>query len=91
MCGFSREARGYAAGHAIEVVDEPKLLAMLETVGARFNPEILSLLDDRRKMCPKCGAEMVLRTATKGRGAGQQFWGCSNYSKFPRCPFTMPL
>lgn len=29
--------------------------------------------------CPKCGAPMVLRTATKGVNAGNQFWGCSKY------------
>lgn len=33
-------------------------------------------------MCPKCGSEMVLRTAGKGKNAGKQFWGCS---RFPKC------
>lgn len=33
-------------------------------------------------MCPKCGNEMVLRTAKKGDNQGQKFWGCPNY---PRC------
>jgi predicted RNA-binding Zn-ribbon protein involved in translation (DUF1610 family) len=32
--------------------------------------------------CPKCGGEMILRTAKKGANAGGQFWGCSNY---PQC------
>jgi hypothetical protein len=32
--------------------------------------------------CPKCGADMVLRTAKKGSNVGSQFWGCSN---FPKC------
>ncbi len=32
--------------------------------------------------CPKCGSEMVLRTAKSGSNQGEQFWGCSNY---PRC------
>jgi predicted RNA-binding Zn-ribbon protein involved in translation (DUF1610 family) len=32
--------------------------------------------------CPKCGGEMVLRTAKSGANAGNQFWGCSNY---PQC------
>ena len=26
--------------------------------------------------CPKCGGAMVLRTATRGANAGNQFWGC---------------
>lgn len=32
--------------------------------------------------CPRCNAEMVLRTAKKGANAGGQFWGCSRY---PAC------
>jgi len=32
--------------------------------------------------CPLCGKAMVLRTAQKGKNAGQQFWGCTAY---PEC------
>jgi restriction system protein len=35
--------------------------------------------------CPKCGSEMVLRTARKGSHAGSQFYGCSSY---PACRGT---
>ena len=38
--------------------------------------------------CPKCGADMVLRTAKKGRNAGSRFWGCSAY---PNCRAIAPL
>jgi predicted RNA-binding Zn-ribbon protein involved in translation (DUF1610 family) len=31
--------------------------------------------------CPKCGSEMVLRTAKSGTNQGEKFWGCSNYPK----------
>lgn len=34
------------------------------------------------KLCPKCGNEMVLRTAKRGSQAGNLFWGCSH---FPKC------
>lgn len=34
------------------------------------------------KICPKCGAPMVLRIAQKGVNKGARFWGCS---KFPKC------
>ncbi len=37
---------------------------------------------DEIPSCPKCGAPMILRTATKGENKGSQFWGCS---KFPKC------
>jgi len=39
-----------------------------------------------KKSCPKCGNEMVLRTAKKGVNAGDNFWGCS---MFPKCRMTM--
>ncbi|MCG6202417.1 nuclease-related domain-containing protein [Psychromonas antarctica] len=32
-------------------------------------------------VCKKCGSVMVLREAKKGKNAGNQFWGCSNYPK----------
>ncbi len=33
-------------------------------------------------LCPRCGAPMILRTATKGANAGKQFYGCA---MFPKC------
>lgn len=32
--------------------------------------------------CPKCGSEMILRTAKHGDNQGGKFWGCS---KYPEC------
>lgn len=36
-------------------------------------------------VCPKCDGELRLVTAKRGKNAGGQFLGCSNY---PRCRFT---
>lgn len=36
-------------------------------------------------ICPKCGSNLVERTAKKGPNAGSKFLGCENY---PRCRFT---
>ena len=38
--------------------------------------------------CPQDGLTMVLRTARKGRYAGSQFWGCS---QFPECKEILPF
>jgi four helix bundle suffix protein len=38
--------------------------------------------------CPKCGGEMVRRTARKGARAGSPFWGCPNY---PDCNGILPV
>jgi len=37
--------------------------------------------------CPKCGADMVLRTAKSGANAGNPFWGCP---KYPTCRSILP-
>lgn len=39
---------------------------------------------DGNLICPRCGKQLVLRTAKKGTNAGQQFYGCSG---FPSCHF----
>jgi hypothetical protein len=40
---------------------------------------------DEPPLCPRCQVPMVLRTATRGDHAGQQFYGCPNY---PKCKET---
>jgi len=44
----------------------------IERLKSRSNSE-------SEQLCPKCGSEMILRTA---RSTGKQFWGCSRY---PAC------
>lgn len=36
-------------------------------------------------ICPRCGGNLIVRTAKKGPSAGSQFLGCSGY---PRCKYT---
>ena len=36
-------------------------------------------------VCPRCGGELILRTAKKGENAGNKFYGCSNY---PKCRYV---
>lgn len=42
----------------------------------------------RLPSCPRCGTDMRLRLAKKGRHRGQHFGGCSSY---PRCKVTRPF
>jgi HJR/Mrr/RecB family endonuclease len=88
LCGYTGEAKQLAQKHGIEMVNEIGLAGMLESVDARFDPEVIRLLEDKRKFCPKCESEMRLRRAGKGQYAGTGFWGCSRY---PRCQFMMPV
>lgn len=36
------------------------------------------------RVCPVCGAKLILRTAKQGARVGQKFWGCS---AFPKCRY----
>lgn len=40
---------------------------------------------ERPLKCPRCGGDLILRTAKKGVNVGQQFYGCSNY---PKCRYV---
>ncbi len=86
--GYTGDAKQLAEKHGIEIINETDMDQMMEQAGSRFDPEVQALLSDTRKFCPKCEKERVLRTAKKGRGEGQEFWGCSAVA---RCRFTMPM
>lgn len=83
---YTDDARDLANRQGIELVQEHQIVSMLQGSDARFDPAIIELLDDTRKFCPKCEAEMVLRTAAKGTNVGKTFWGCSRY---PRCHYVL--
>ena len=43
---------------------------------------------ENNQVCPRCGGQLILRTAKKGENAGNQFYGCSN---FPKCRYVQNL
>ena len=55
---------------------------------AAYLPETPKSVEESRSVerssprCPKCGSEMILRTAKRGENQGGKFWGCSTY---PEC------
>jgi restriction system protein len=81
---FTREAKDFASGKPLELIDGPELLKMISEVQKIPMPVSHALND---ALCPLCGQEMVLRTARKGTHAGERFWGCSAY---PKCRGTKP-
>ena len=77
--GCTEAAENLATEQMIRFVDESQILNSIRTGNGEVKPEMLRLLNDKNKYCPKCENVMVLRT---GRKTGKQFWGCSTY---PRC------
>jgi len=91
---FTPDAKAFAANKPIEMIDGKQLFTLIKTVQKN---RTISVQKERTisdtsfhskiscEICPKCGSEMVFRTAKKGINAGKQFWGCS---KFPKCRGT---
>jgi restriction system protein len=89
---FTVEAREFAQRNPIRLVDGPKLLELVRSVQAgRDNgvqPDPAPAAAPTPPCCPRCGSEMVLRTARHGQRAGSKFWGCPSYA---RCKGTLPV
>jgi restriction system protein len=81
---FTQEARAFARGKPLELIDGTGLLKMITEVQKRQMPV---QAESKDILCPFCGNSMVVRTAKKGHRAGDKFWGCSS---FPKCRGTRP-
>ncbi|MBS4696781.1 NERD domain-containing protein [Aeromonas allosaccharophila] len=73
-----------------EVPHPPSSVAAMPVVNQVVNaaPTITEQLTKPNPLCPRCGNQMVLRTAKRGDNKGNQFWGCSGY---PKCRFIVNL
>jgi len=88
---FTQEAKNFASGKPIDLVDGQQLETLIANVqasspnlsSAPVSPQ--SVLTERITLCPKCGKSLILRTAKRGSNAGGHFWGCSAY---PKCSHT---
>lgn len=82
---FTPEARAFANGKPMELVDGPQLFELVR--GVQSHPAAAAGVSTppSAPACPKCGGTMVLRTAKRGAKAGSSFWGCPTY---PACNGT---
>jgi restriction system protein len=96
---FTQEAKNFAHGKPIDLVDGAQLQQMIFQVQAKktiakTSESVAPALgcpvpvEVQSHLCPRCGAELVLRTAKKGPNKGDQFYGCSS---FPQCRFTQQI
>jgi restriction system protein len=83
---FTDEARRFAAGREIELLDGEKLARMFQPAPTPAPEPQASA--QAAPGCPRCGASMMQRVAKRGSRAGERFWGCS---RFPDCRGVRPV
>jgi restriction system protein len=97
---FTTDAKEFALGRKVELVDGAALLQMISaaklarSVGSSTSIDAVPRSEFVRPgaqaqlpACPLCSREMIKRTAKQGANVGQEFWGCPGY---PRCRGTRP-
>lgn len=83
---FTQEAKDFADGKNISLMDGEKLRRVIDSVRTKpadAQPVLPAIQTaDASPACPKCGGVMIKRLAKQGGNAGRSFWGCESY---PRC------
>jgi len=81
---FTDEARSFASGKNIQLIDGSALHSLIGGVSA---PRLSTTENAASPACPDCQGTMVKRIAKRGASVGKEFWGCSRY---PVCKGTRP-
>lgn len=85
---FTQEARSFADGKAVDLIDGARLNRMVLSVQKRpagLQGATAASTPMQTKVCPRCGSGLLERVARRGSNAGRSFLGCSG---FPQCRYT---
>lgn len=87
MISRSTEYNGFESRYEklAKMVEEEKKVDMTTEQLQEVKESTVSKDSEDVQVCPRCGKELVLRTAKKGENAGKQFYGCSG---FPKCRYV---
>ena len=90
---FTRDAKAFAAGRNIELMDGKALDGLLRdgrstVLRPADSMSEIGVTTPKAPVCPKCKVSMVLRTAKRGANIGSSFWGCAQY---PKCRQTVGI
>jgi restriction system protein len=88
---YTKDARQFASGRNIELIDGGALNALLRNsqngAPAPSSARVAANSSaNRTPMGPTCKTPMVMRTAKRGSNVGSSFWGCAQY---PKCRQTL--
>lgn len=98
---FTQEARGFAEGREIQLINGKTLQRGIQAQAAASGspapavrelgkPQPSASTTEAMPGCPLCSAPMVLRQARQGAAVGKQFWGCSRFGQ-TKCRGTREL
>jgi restriction system protein len=70
----------------IEQIESGRLKRSIKT-NRQHIKHVKEIIEEKSdvKSCSKCGSGLVLRKASKGKNAGNEFWGCSAFPKCRNC------
>jgi len=89
---YTKEARDFAVGKPMELIDGKALCGLVKPVAAQRSEQNLDVCTEESSAsdiaCPRCGGKLQKKVAKRGRNVGGLFFGCSN---FPDCRFTRNL
>ena len=89
---FTTEARSWAAGKPLLLVDGSQFIAQANQSQSGQALPLLEAVQAARQStvpaCPVCSRRMQKRVARSGANAGSEFWGCP---AFPRCRGTRQI
>ena len=83
---FTSEAREFARGKELHLIDGEELLRMISLLTQGQQDDLLKTAtsgDFTTPTCPSCGIKMTTRVS---KADSKAFWGCVNY---PRCKSTL--
>lgn len=87
---YTRDAQSFKVGKPLTLIDGPALAQLVRGVQptvptAASAPRVPHVQDSAA--CPRCGSQMLLRTAKRGANVGSSFYGCTRY---PACKGIRP-
>lgn len=82
---FTSQAIDDARKLGVELWDRNKIYSLQKRGNVMIEESIASDNASEDLVCPKCGGNLVIRTAKRGANIGSKFYGCSNY---PNCKYT---
>jgi restriction system protein len=88
---FTQDARAFAEGRNIELIDGKTLQELLRQPNNATSAASIAPLTKQKNCgstpaCPRCQEPMVARVAKRGASTGSEFWGCRRY---PKCKATL--